>query len=50
MAEVKRLYYDSGVLKEEWFEINSKYEGEYKRYFENGQLWIICNYVNGKRQ
>jgi antitoxin component YwqK of YwqJK toxin-antitoxin module len=23
-------------------------EGEYKEYHENGQLWVICNYIDGK--
>ncbi len=35
MAEVKREYYSTGELKEEWFEINGKREGEYKKTTNN---------------
>ena len=30
--------------------VNSKEEGEWKYYHENGQLAIIGKYVNGKRE
>jgi antitoxin component YwqK of YwqJK toxin-antitoxin module len=46
MAEVKRTYYTSGELESEWFEINGKMYGEYKQYYENGIIHIICNYYN----
>ncbi len=35
-------------LKEEYFQNNNKREGIYKRYYSNGNLLIICNYINGK--
>ena len=37
---VVRTYYNDGELKEEWFEINGKKEGDYKRY-SNGQILIF---------
>ena len=46
MAEFKRTYYETGELKSEWFEINGKKNGEYKQYYENGQLKKIYNYIN----
>ncbi len=49
-VKVKRTYYDSGKLKQEWFEINGIKQGEYKEYWENGKLYEICNYVNGKKE
>jgi antitoxin component YwqK of YwqJK toxin-antitoxin module len=50
MAKVVRTYYDleQTKLKEEYFEVNGKKEGMYKSYYFNGQLWIICNYIDGK--
>ena len=35
-------------LNEEYCLINNKKEGLYKSYYENEQLYEICNYVNGK--
>ena len=32
MAEVRKIYYSIGELKEEYFEINDKKEGEYLSY------------------
>ena len=49
MAEVNRTYYKTGELKSECFEINGKKNGEYKRYHQNGQLNIICSYIDGKK-
>jgi antitoxin component YwqK of YwqJK toxin-antitoxin module len=49
MEEVKRTYYDDEVLKEEWFEINGKKEGYYKRYYSNGQIWCICFYIGDNK-
>jgi len=48
MAQVTRTYHDNGQLKKEYFENDGKKEGEYKQYYVNGQLYRICNYVNGK--
>jgi len=52
MAKVVRTYHDFKKikLKEEYYEINGKKEGEYKKYHENGcgQLYIICNYIDDK--
>ena len=43
-------YYDLTKAKicYEFFIFNGKKEGEYKSYYENGQLYSICNYKNGK--
>ena len=30
--------------------IDGKKEGEYKEYWDNGQIALICNYVNGKKE
>lgn len=57
MFKVKREYYPSGKLEAEWFEEinyikkgNYIKEGEYKSYHKNGQLKLICNYVNNKKE
>jgi len=31
-----------------YFVFNRKKEGEYKEYYDNGQLCIMCNYKNDK--
>ncbi len=36
MAEVIRLYYESGELEKEYFVINGKKEGIYKEFYNNG--------------
>jgi uncharacterized protein len=50
MAQLIRTYYDEAKtqLHEEYYEVDGKKEGVYKRYYDNGQLWEECNYVNGK--
>ena len=52
MAKVVRTYHDSEKtkLKEEYYEIDGKKEGEYKLYWDNCQLWAICNYVDDIKQ
>ena len=30
------------------FYVNGNLEGEYKKFYGNGQLWLQCLYVNGK--
>ena len=47
--EVIRTYYYEGQLKKEYCLIHNKKEGLYKSYHENGQLYKICNYINGKK-
>ena len=55
MAKVVRTYHDDEKtkLREEYYEINGKKEGLYKKYYYNGQLEVICNYtddkINGKK-
>ncbi len=41
---------ESGLLWSICNYINGKREGEYKMYWETGQLKIICYYINGKRE
>jgi antitoxin component YwqK of YwqJK toxin-antitoxin module len=50
MAKVVRTYYDNEQtkLKEEYYEINGKKEGIYKEYYNNGQLNVVCNYIDDK--
>ena len=47
LPQVIRNYYETGELQEEYFQLNGKKEGEYKRYNYNGNLYAICNYFNG---
>jgi len=53
MAEKKngiiQEYFDGNNLKK-YFIFNDKKEGEYKHYWENGQLREICNYKDGKKE
>ena len=49
MAEVKRTYYQSGALHTEYIEIDGKKNGEYKCYWPNGQLSIICSYIDDEK-
>ncbi len=49
MAELKKTYYLSGNLYATFFEINGLKEGEYNQYWESGNLFENCNYVNGKK-
>ena len=46
---VVRTYYDlkKTKLKEEYFINAGKKEGIYKEYYENGQLCVEVNYING---
>jgi antitoxin component YwqK of YwqJK toxin-antitoxin module len=59
MAKVVRTYYDDDnddnddnedktELKEEYFEIDGKKEGIYKKYIHKNKLNCVCNYVNNK--
>jgi antitoxin component YwqK of YwqJK toxin-antitoxin module len=47
---VIKIYYDvsSNYVKEEYFQINGKKEGEYKYYYDNGQLKEISTYIDNK--
>jgi uncharacterized protein len=49
MAQYIRTYHDNAKtqLKEEYYEVNGKIEGVYKKYYYNGQIYIICNFING---
>ncbi len=48
MAEVKRTYHFNGLLHKEWFEINGKKNGDFKCYYDNGQLDCIFSYIDDK--
>ncbi len=43
-------YFGKGKINlwKKFFIFNGKIEGEYKKYWEDGQLWITYNYKNGK--
>jgi antitoxin component YwqK of YwqJK toxin-antitoxin module len=45
-----RIYGDKAEKKlwYEYFIFNNKREGEYKAYYDNGKIYIVCNYKNGK--
>ena len=45
---VKNVYPPLHLLPYENDEISPEYNGTYKQWTSNGQLWIQCNYVNGK--
>jgi len=47
---IVRTYYDKEEteLKEEFFLVNGKKEGDNKLYYSNGQIWCICSYINDK--
>ena len=46
---VSRTYYDDAKtnLRQEYFANVGKIEGIYKSYWENGQLEVEVNYING---
>ena len=49
MLEEKKEYWKNGKLKAKWYEDeNGDLEGEYKEWYENGNLKIIKNYKDGK--
>ena len=48
LPEVVRTYFETGELEREFFEINGKKEGVYKYYHKNGNIYLICNYINGE--
>jgi len=39
----------NGTLREEYFHNNCDIEGEYKEYFNNGNIRVTCNYLKGKK-
>ena len=39
-------YYSDKKIKEIYYTINNKYEGEYKIWWDNGQLFKHCFYKN----
>jgi antitoxin component YwqK of YwqJK toxin-antitoxin module len=47
---VRKEYYSSGQLMSEVFVNDGVREGEYKSYYEDGQLYEIYNYINGQIQ
>ena len=49
MGEVVKTYYETGELKTQVFEINGKKNGEYISYHQNGELYILCSYVDDKK-
>jgi antitoxin component YwqK of YwqJK toxin-antitoxin module len=40
-------YYDNGVIKKEYYLKNDKFQGEYKEFYENGNLKVKHNYSDG---
>ena len=48
IIHMQREYYDTGELLSEVFVINGKKEGKCKIYYANGNINVICHYVNNK--
>lgn len=48
MAEVKRAFQLNGKLKHEYYVCGGIMEGPYREYDKDGNLYIECNYLNGK--
>ena len=46
MSGIYRSYYDNKQIKEEYYHINYKKEGEYNKYDRYGKNIKKCNYVN----
>ena len=46
---VQYTYYDDDKLESEVFVLNNRKNGEYKSYWSNGELYEICNYIDGKK-
>lgn len=44
LREEKNIYYNNGQIKEQYYLIDGKLEGEIKIWHENGQLWTHCFY------
>ena len=45
----RRYYNNEGILQDDYFFKDGKWEGVQKWYFINGNLWKEINYKNGKR-
>jgi hypothetical protein len=48
--ELNTTYYLDGKIESEVLVINGKKEGIYKKYDENGNIIITCNYIDDKIQ
>lgn len=48
--EVNNLKYLKTNMEEYYIDENGGFHGEYKAYYSNGQLRLICNYVDNKLQ
>jgi antitoxin component YwqK of YwqJK toxin-antitoxin module len=46
---INYTYYNSGAKYKEYYKINNKREGEFKKFNLNGDLIYICNYVNNRK-
>ncbi len=42
-------YYNNDQMSAQYYKIDDKYDGEYKQWHENGQLWVYCFYKNGEK-
>jgi len=47
--EVKKEYYDNGMLKSERYYKDGKLDGSCRFYTETGKLWATEDYKDGKR-
>ena len=44
----KKEYYSNGILKEEYYKRNGKFEGAYKAFYEDGSIKSIGQFKNEK--
>ena len=48
-VEIRRDYYEPGVLYSETPYVNGKMHGVERGYYKSGAQWIEVSYVDGKR-
>lgn len=49
MNGVNYTYYETGEKYKEYYKINNKREGVFKKFNKEGDLIYICNYVNNRK-
>ena len=46
---VNYTYYKTGEKRKEYYKINNKREGPFKKFNKDGDLIYICNYTNNRK-
>ncbi len=49
MNGINYTYYSSGEKLKEYYKINNKREGLFKKFNKKGELIYTCNYVNNRK-